>query len=338
MKNSKHRPQPVDFVQRKKDTPFFANSAKEETLFFNYGGTDDSINNKTFFKPSRPSFSNSAIIQRRTTDDLKERAGERGQSELDRRVNGGSAHEDGSGDWGGSADDRGVTDYANHYMWGRVALAAESIGLVNAARHMRHYLGNTGSPLTVNVDQMLRDVPSFQEAANHLEQEARAEANKKIAAMGATPSNTNFSLEGTKSSDVYCSKAESQDWFYAVGGFTHWYTAEVAIIVAEDGKINVQMIFKIFIHDVYNWDHGKSVTIGPLTVTDDQMGRLHRVGLAREFDVNGNSSDHDSGWTYDPAEATSPPATVDPAGKREGGRTDPSRSRDRAPTPGRNRN
>ncbi|MDB4972856.1 MAG: hypothetical protein JWN48_1197 [Myxococcaceae bacterium] len=39
--------------------------------------------------------------------------------------------------------------------------------------------------------------------------------------------------------------------------------------------------------DRYNWDHGKSVTIGGITVTDRFMSEFHRQGLAREFDCVG---------------------------------------------------
>lgn len=40
--------------------------------------------------------------------------------------------------------------------------------------------------------------------------------------------------------------------------------------------------------DRYNWDTGKSVTIGPITVTDAFMGEFHRQGLAREYDCYGS--------------------------------------------------
>ncbi|MFD3790522.1 hypothetical protein [Streptomyces cyaneofuscatus] len=41
--------------------------------------------------------------------------------------------------------------------------------------------------------------------------------------------------------------------------------------------------------DRYNWDEGKGVDIGPLDIPDGQMAKLHRVGLAQDFDMAGSS-------------------------------------------------
>jgi nucleoid-associated protein YgaU len=47
------------------------------------------------------------------------------------------------------------------------------------------------------------------------------------------------------------------------------------------------MDFEYRFYDRYNWDRGKQTPFVILTVKDEDMGRLHRVGLAREFDVTG---------------------------------------------------
>lgn len=261
-------------------------------------------------------------VQRRDAE--RERA--TGGDELERRVGTHGGEADGSGTWGSEVDDRGVTDRANHYMWTRVALAAETMGLPNAARHMRHYLGNTGAPLTVNVDLMLRDVETLRQAYDRQVADARARAEQRVADMGGNGQATNFTLTGDRRSDVYCSQSQSRDWFFAIGGFTYWYTAEVQVLPVAGGPPQITMIFTLHIYDRYNWDQGKSVTIAGITVTDEQLGRLHRVGLAQEYDINGTATPTTHTWSS-PGVPT--PVAAPAAGDRDGGRSDPSRERGR---------
>jgi hypothetical protein len=267
----------------------------------------------------------------------KGRAVDGANSELDRRTDGDHQNADGSGEWGGQADDRGVTDRASWYMWSRVATVAEGMGLTNAARHMRHYLGNTGDPLTVSVDNMLRDVPAFSTAYDTELDEARQQVHTRLAGQGPVTAPQTFTLTGSESSSVYCQKSQSQDWFFAIGGFTHWWTAEVTVTPPEGeaassspdrpngGPPHVTMRFTMHMRDNYNWDQGKSVSILGVNVSDEQLGRLHRVGLAREFAVSGQSSARVVDWT----EAGAPPAPSAGAapvgGSRDGGRSDPTR-------------
>jgi hypothetical protein len=193
---------------------------------------------------------------------------------------------------------------------------------------MRHYLGNTGSPLTVNVDNMMRDVPDLATAYTEQQKLAMEAANKRIAQMGQITQTQKFQLTGERMSDVYCDQGTSADWFYAIGGFTYWYTAEVTVIPKKGGAPQVQMVFTLHVYDRYNWDQGKSVTIGGITVTDEQLGRLHRVGLAREYPINGTSSPHFTKWTYSPASVASP-GNAPRGNDRDGTRSDPSRERGR---------
>lgn len=234
-----------------------------------------------------------------------DRGRERGQGELDRRVSGHSATSDGSGAWGADAGDRGLTDYANRQMWYTVAAAADTMGLNNAARHMRHYLDNTGATLTFDADTMLRDEPGLQAAYRAQVSDAQAAAESRVAALSADQraAGTSFHLEGPHRSDVYSS---TRDWYYAIGGFTYYYSADVRVLPAsssaaristEPGPANIEMTIRLEVRDRYNWDHGKSVQLAGMTVTDDQLGRLHRVGLAREYNVQGTSSSRVVSWT-----------------------------------------
>jgi hypothetical protein len=275
-------------------------------------------------------------VQRRDADRERTRAGDEpdrergsGGDELERRVgtHGGAA--DGSGAWGSETADRGVTDRANHYMWTRVALVAETMGMPNAARHMRHYLGNTGAPLEVNVDLMLRDVEPLRLAYDRQVADARQKAELRVADMGGNVQATNFMLTGDRLSDVYCSQSVSRDWFFAIGGFTYWYTAEVQVLPVAAGPPQITMIFTLHIFDRYNWDQGKAVTIAGITVKDEQLGRLHRVGLAREYEVNGAATPSNHTWSYTGTSTPAAAGTAPTADARDGGRSDPSRERGR---------
>ncbi|MEM7374691.1 MAG: hypothetical protein AAF587_39230 [Bacteroidota bacterium] len=273
--------------------------------------------------------------------DKKQELIDKGQDELNRRIEAGGPPSDGSGEWGADADDRGTSDYANHYMFGRVALAAETMGYTNAARHMRHYLGNTGNPLEVNVDSMLRDVEPFSLAYDNYIPEVKSKVNDYVKNLNQSldePKEVSFT--GTRSSSVYCGKGDSPDWFYAIGGFTHWWTADVTVSQSRDSNTyDVEIKMKIHIKDRYNWDKGKSVNIGPLEIKDKQLGRLHEVGLAKEYDVFGESSIRRINYTVEHTDTfTDNPEQIDSdINEREGTRSDPLRNRGRAPIPGRNR-
>jgi hypothetical protein len=147
--------------------------------------------------------------------------------------------------------------------------------------------------------------------------------------MGGNVQATNFQLTGDRKSDVYCSQSQSRDWFFAIGGFTYWYTAEVQVLPSEAGPPQITMIFTLHIFDRYNWDQGKAVTIAGITVKDEQLGRLHRVGLAQEYDVNGTATPTTQIWSYAGGSTASPPGTAPVADGRDGGRSDPSRERGR---------
>ncbi|MFF6994788.1 hypothetical protein ACFY93_07480 [Streptomyces sp. NPDC008313] len=73
--------------------------------------------------------------------------------------------------------------------------------------------------------------------------------------------------------------------------------------------------------DRYNWDAGKSTDFpGGVTIPDSEMGRLHKTGLAREFDMRGSSSTYTSDLNSDAGPTVNPPDQG-----REGTRGDVSR-------------
>jgi len=151
----------------------------------------------------------------------------------------------------------------------------------NAVAHLRYYFGNSGGDYSIALESMLRDVPSAKDLY-----EDELEMAKEFA-EGLSIGGEHHITSGSASSG-YNTKAESKDWFYAVGGYRAWGKGKVEITCGENGKKKYELTFTYKFWDRYNWDKGKSVTIGPIRITDDFMGAFHRQGMAKEFTMKGS--------------------------------------------------
>ena len=206
------------------------------------------------------------------------------------------ADADGSGEWAVRGAD--AEDYATWASFQAVSESAELLGLTNAARHMRHYLGNTGADLYIDVDLMLRDLPELQKKFTLFEHLAYLRAIQELDQLDASVAHI-MELDGweDKSSDVYAEKEVSPDWYFATGGFTHWWQATIQYTPdAEQDPGNpggqLELWVRMLYYDRYNWDKGKSVTLPVVgEVTDESLGELHKSGLAQEYDMYGTSTD-----------------------------------------------
>jgi len=168
---------------------------------------------------------------------------------------------------------------------------ADLYGWNNAAAHMNHYLDNTGTDYENNVEDMMHDIPQFRTAAQTLVNSAAKAAYEEVKAKGPDNSQT-FQTEwagyGYFAPDGF---ACSKDWYYADGAFSYSASGEVSI--GKGGEASLQYV--IYVFDRYNWDAGKSTQIsfpiiGTKTFTDDEIGRLNKVGLARVYVVRGKSA------------------------------------------------
>ncbi|MFC8895306.1 hypothetical protein [Streptomyces cinereoruber] len=172
-------------------------------------------------------------------------------------------------------------------------------GMSDASRNMAHYLGNTGTPMGLPVDKMMTDVPAFKTYADETvraNQNAwRERALEEFRKNGGKP--VAFPVEAKQGENFYFTKEIDQNWFYAVGGANSSVTGVVTAVPDAHGNPKVGIDYQVNVWDRYNWDEGKSVTIGLLHIPDGQMAKLHRTGLAQEFDMEGSSSirHHDLG-------------------------------------------
>lgn len=191
----------------------------------------------------------------------------------------------------------GWKDRLNKVKFFTIAAAAGEIGLTNAERGMRHYLGNSGDDLNVAPGPMMNDLPEFRKAAQAL---AQNEATKAYRAISAKSGSKAFS---SKWDTYYATKEKSWDWFYAIGGFSFSVTG---VVTKKSGGGSLK--YQVHIFDRYNWDAGKSVTIGPFTFEDRELGELHLKGLAREYVVRGSSQVNEVD-SFKPGTVIPPPST-----------------------------
>ncbi len=96
----------------------------------------------------------------------------------------------------------------------------------------------------------------------------------------------NYSLK-ILTSTGYAAKTESQNWFYAVGGYHVWGKGK-ATVSGNGTCFTLDFEFKFY--DRYNWDITKSTKILGIEITDKFMGNFHRQALAKEFDMIGSVS------------------------------------------------
>ncbi|MET8542138.1 hypothetical protein ABZW03_15990 [Kitasatospora sp. NPDC004799] len=164
-------------------------------------------------------------------------------------------------------------------------------GDTNASANMAHFLSGTGEPLGLDVEDMLKDIPDFQESVNTTlngnvpgwEAEALAEYRRTGKPVAL--------VQQTGWQPMSATPESSKDWFYAVGSFHYNTQAKIEVKPTSPGAPpEVTVTYQTHVRDRYNWDHKKGTDVpGVGYVTDDDIQRLHRTGLAQEFDMGGTS-------------------------------------------------
>ncbi|GHF54062.1 hypothetical protein GCM10018790_34920 [Kitasatospora xanthocidica] len=162
---------------------------------------------------------------------------------------------------------------------------------VCASANMAHFLSGTGEPLDLNVEDMLRDIPDFQGSVSTTldgnipgwEAEALAEYRRTGKPVAL--------VQQTGWQPMSATPDSSKDWFYAVGSFHYNTGAKIEVRPTSPGAPpEVTVTYKTHVRDRYNWDHRKGTDVpGIGYVSDDDLQRLHRTGLAQEFDMGGSS-------------------------------------------------
>jgi peptidoglycan hydrolase-like protein with peptidoglycan-binding domain len=148
----------------------------------------------------------------------------------------------------------------------------------DAAKHLWHYFGNTGTPLTIDLEGMVKEVPSAMKRY-------RAEVRQAKGFVERLQSGT-FQITSRVVNGGYNLPSESKNWYFAVGGYVTWGKGRVDVAAGPVETITLE--FEYCFYDRYNWDRGKSVEIMGVEITDRFMGEFHRQGEAREYDEVGS--------------------------------------------------
>lgn len=243
---------------------------------------------------------------------------------------------DGSGDWGSACTAAGkkppcgtAADWAFHAALKGMAQAGKLLGHKMAAEHLFHYLDNKKSaPKTLNAVVMRLWEIENQTIKNFLKVQGnnlvrplanlvlarRLQANETLK-PGSRPSQIDWNA------GFYFSRGEFPDQFYAIGGATFTFKMKVTVTKASGDRLTVTAQIERGLEDTYNWDAGKSITLfsdwcwklgshdtlqaicrkieggTSLEVNDKDIGRLHKLGMAREFKLKGSFSTRTYEWT-----------------------------------------
>ena len=102
-----------------------------------------------------------------------------------------------------------------------LGLAYVAIG-DDAVKHMSHYLGNSGAALTIDIEGMIAEVPSAKLLFD-------LQVAKIKGYVEQLPAGT-WDVTSTHAVNGYNTKAESTNWFFAVGGYSVWAKGKATIV------------------------------------------------------------------------------------------------------------
>ncbi|MFD8384032.1 hypothetical protein ACFV2X_36895 [Streptomyces sp. NPDC059679] len=185
--------------------------------------------------------------------------------------------------------DPGLKDYLFQLEAGAMVEGGDLVGYDEGARELAHYLDGSGKPLDLDINRMWDEDPDgFRKAATENlskhEDEWRKKALKAFEESGGRPVSipVETKAEGYKHSD--------RDWYLAVGHGMVNHSGVVTVEPDAHGKPKVSLDYQVNVWDRFNWDDNTSFDIGGVTVTGEQMQRLHQTGLAQEYNMNGSTS------------------------------------------------
>ncbi|MEU1038046.1 hypothetical protein ACFYP4_11580 [Streptomyces sp. NPDC005551] len=212
-----------------------------------------------------------------------------------------------------------------HDQWIQAQAVAMSntgdfIGHTDAAHHMDHYLRGLGTPVALDVDRMLTDDAALRQTAEYTIQDEQEKWREQALAAFEDSGGKPVAIPVETPPQSYTHS--DRNWYLAIGSGMTNTTGTVTVVPGEKGEPKISLDYQVNVWDRYNWDPGKETPIGPTTVTDADMARLHSTGLAREFDMRGSGSVHH----HDLSSNDSLPAPEDPG--RDGTRTDAGRNGD----------
>ncbi|MEU1791647.1 hypothetical protein ABZ553_38395 [Streptomyces sparsogenes] len=185
--------------------------------------------------------------------------------------------------------DAGVKDHLFRVEAAAMAKGGRVVGYKEAARELDHYLDGSGKPLDLDINRMWDEDPDgFRKAAEEnlskYEGEWKKKALKAFEESGGRP----VAIPVETKAEGY--KHDDRDWYLAVGHGMVNHSGVVSVEPGPHGKPKVSLDYQVNVWDRFNWDDNTSFDIAGVTVTGEQMQRLHQTGLAQEYNMHGSSS------------------------------------------------
>ncbi|MFC9591095.1 hypothetical protein ACFTUC_15085 [Streptomyces sp. NPDC056944] len=208
-----------------------------------------------------------------------------------------------------------------------LATVGDAAGETGASRNMLHYLRGTGETLDLDVDRILADDPGFRSEIENDHVADNQDAWRRRALDEFHKAGGAETVVIPVESRTKHTTLGSDEWFHAVGSNAHNVSGFVTVTPdSHGGAPKVSLDYQVNVWDRYNWDHGKSTPFlgGLINISDDDMGRLHKVGFGQEFDMTGGSSAH-----HHDLDSTTPPTITPEDQGLEGTRGDVSRGEEK---------
>ena len=200
---------------------------------------------------------------------------------------GGDSKNEGSGEYG--REKPTAKDYAVHHA---ASMAADACALMwpDASKNLQHFLGNTGDPQPIDVNGMMNDMPELKEHSENGVKSYAEQAVEDAKNAGVTEPLTYPFDSSWDGMDV--EKGSNPNWYYATGKYQTATDGTITVYPPKDGSSTwtYKYNYRTHVADRYNWDGNKSTNIFGFKIEDKQLQRLHEVGLAKEYDLSGESS------------------------------------------------
>lgn len=191
---------------------------------------------------------------------------------------------DGTDEWGAARSTRTSDDDDNYRDKVGLVRKGRFVGYHHAADFLGHFLDNSGADMHVSPQLMLNEIPPFK-ASNDMDYRQNIlDATSRAIRQNYRGRPIKITIPGRWNAVA----AEGGDWYYAMHEFDFVNTAVVHVVPASNGKVDVSIDAKLYVYDKYNWDPNKQARVGYFGIDDEEMARLHQVGLAREYDVRGS--------------------------------------------------
>ena len=199
----------------------------------------------------------------------------------------GDSKNEGSGEYG--REKPTAKDHAVHHAASMFAAACAPLW-PDASKNLQHFLGNTGELQPIDVNGMMNDMPELKEHSENGVKSYAEQAVEDAKNAGVTEPLTYPFDSSWDGMDV--DKGSNPNWYYATGKYQTATDGTITVYPPKDGSSTwtYKYNYRTHVADRYNWDGGKSTNIFGFKIEDKQLQRLHAVGLAKEYDLSGESS------------------------------------------------